>query len=57
MSQLNRAVIIWLEETPIEKLFNLEHNIKRVIAIKRLISQKEKEIKSLDEQPPFHVYR
>ena len=53
MSQLNNAVIIWLEEIPIEKLSNVEFNIKRVIAIKRLISQREKEIKSLDEQPLF----
>ena len=50
MSQLNNTVIIWLEETPIEKLSIVEYNIKRVIAIKSFISQKEKEIKSLDEQ-------
>ena len=50
MSQLTNSLVIWLEESPIEKLFNLEFNLKRVIAIKRLISQKEKEIKSLDER-------
>ena len=50
MSQLANSLVIWLEETSVEKLFNLEFNIKRVITIKGLISQKEKEIKSLDEQ-------
>ena len=50
MSQLTNSLVIWLEETSVEKLFNLEFNIKRVITIKGLISQKEKEIKSLDEQ-------
>ena len=53
MSQLITSITNWLEEAPVEKLFNLEHNIKRVIAIKRLISQREKEIKSLDDQPLF----
>ena len=53
MSQLNNAVIIWLEESSIESLYNIDFNIQRVIAIKNRISQREKEIKSIDDQPLF----
>ena len=53
MSQLNNSFVFWLIDTPVEKLLNLEINLKRVIAIKKLITQKEKEIKSIDEYPVF----
>ena len=50
MSQLTTSLTNWLEDMSIGKLSILEFNLKRVIAIKRLITQKEKENKSLDEQ-------
>ena len=50
MSQLTASMVNWLEDMSVEKLTNLELIFKRVRAIKGLISQKEKEIKSLDEQ-------
>ena len=53
MSQLNNAVIIWLEESSIEALYNVDINVQRVIAIKNRISQREKEIKTIDDQPLF----
>ena len=49
MSQLTTSIVNWLEDMSVEKLTNLELIFKRVRAIKGLISQKEKEIKSLDE--------
>ena len=49
MSQLTTTMVNWLEDMSAEKLINLELIFKRVRAIKGLISQKEKEIKSLDE--------
>ena len=50
MSQLTASMVNWLEDMPAEKLMNLELIFKRVRLIKGLISQKEKEIKSLDER-------
>ena len=50
MSQLTNSMVNWLEDMSAEKLMNLELIFKRVRLIKGLISQKEKEIKSLDEQ-------
>ena len=50
MSQLTNSMIIWLGDASVVTLTNLEFNLKRVLTIKDLISQKEKEIKSLDEQ-------
>ena len=49
MSQLTTPMVNWLEDMSVEKLIGLELIFKRVRAIKGLISQKEKEIKSLDE--------
>ena len=49
MSQLTNSMVNWLEDMSAEKLMNLELIFKRVRLIKGLISQKEKEIKSLDE--------
>ena len=50
MSQLTASMVNWLEDMSVEKLTNLELIFKRVRLIKGLISQKEKEIKSLDER-------
>ena len=49
MSQLTTSMINWLEDMSAEKLIKLELILKRERAVKGLISQKEKEIKSLDE--------
>ena len=49
MSHLTTSMVNWLEDMSAEKLMNLELIFKRVRLIKGLISQKEKEIKSLDE--------
>ena len=56
MSQPTNSLVIWLEDASVEKLMILEFNLKRVRAIKGLISQKEKEIKSLDEQLLASLY-
>jgi len=56
MSQLTTSIVNWLEDMSLEKLTNLELIIKRVRAIKGLISQKEKEVKSLDERFLGSIY-
>ena len=50
MSQLTVSMVNWLGDMSAEKLMNPELIFKRVRLIKGLISQKEKEIKSLDER-------
>ena len=50
MSQLTISMVNCLSDMTVEKLMNLELIFKRVRVIKGLISQKEKEIKSLDER-------
>ena len=50
MSQLTTSMVNWLGDMSAEKLINLEIFFKRVRAAKGLISQKEKEIKSLDDR-------
>ena len=47
---INTSMVNWLEDMSVEKLMDLELIFKRVRLIKGLISQKEKEIKSLDER-------